>query len=135
MYFPDGKYPFTRVYEPRNRSRDMAPNGKTSLIAEVPCQKQDSIWTNPKGLSEKIKEQLMQIGFFKESELLDMDIQKLGHAYPILEVNYQSKIKPIFEYLNSFQNLYLTGRNGLFAYSHIHDHMQNGKRIVDELKF
>src|SRR5262249_20928929 len=38
IYFPDAEIPFTRVYEPKNRSAEMCPEGCTSLVAEIPCQ-------------------------------------------------------------------------------------------------
>ena len=36
VYFPDSDIPFTRIYEPKKRSKYMAPVGKTSLIIELP---------------------------------------------------------------------------------------------------
>ena len=44
MYFPSNEYIFTRIYEPKNRSMYMSPKDKTSLIVEVPCQREDLIW-------------------------------------------------------------------------------------------
>ena len=132
MYFPDKKYLFTRIYEPKNRSIYMSPNNKTSLIVEIPCFKNDDIWVLDKNdLIKKIKEDLINLKFFNKDHIIDSSIYKISNAYPILELNFEKKIKKIFDYLSRFKNLDVTGRNGLFAYTHIHDHMKNGREMID----
>ena len=134
MYFPSKKYPFTRIYEPRNRSATMSPEGQTSLMVEIPCQEGDEWWIkNETALIQSVQKDLIEAGFFSEVHILDAAIHRIHHAYPILEKDYQEKIKPIQAYLSQFDNLYLTGRNGLFAYSHIHDHMVNGRAIIKDM--
>ncbi|MDR4508316.1 MAG: FAD-dependent oxidoreductase [Candidatus Brocadiaceae bacterium] len=131
MYFPSEEYPFTRIYEPRNRSRAMAPPGKTSLIVEIPCQETDNIWNRDKEQTiEEIESHLIRAGFFTKDEILGADTCRIFNAYPVLEAGFEQKIEPLFKYLSGFENLYLSGRNGLFAYTHIHDHMKNGRNIV-----
>tara|TARA_B100001287_G_scaffold240064_1_gene214297 strand:- start:771 stop:1118 length:348 start_codon:yes stop_codon:yes gene_type:complete len=109
----------------------MSPVNKTSLIVEIPCFKSDDIWlSNQNDLIEKVKVDLLNLNFFSENQLIDSCLYKIPNAYPILELNFEKKIKKIFEYLSRFDNLNLTGRNGLFAYTHIHDHMRNGREII-----
>ena len=36
IYFPDSDCPFTRIYEPKNRSKKLSPENKTCLVVEVP---------------------------------------------------------------------------------------------------
>jgi len=132
MYFPDKKYLFTRIYEPKNRSTNMSPNNKTSLIVEIPCFKNDDIWVMDQNeLIDKIKDNLIDLKFFTNNHIIHSNIYKISNAYPILELNFEKKIKKIFDYLSRFKNLNVTGRNGLFAYTHIHDHMKNGREIID----
>jgi len=134
MYFPSDEFIFTRVYEPKNRSKKMSPKGKTSLVVEIPCFETDDVWdANTEKLVQKVKENLIGCGFFKEHELIGNNIRKLENAYPVLEKDFEKKIQPIFDYLSGFENLILTGRNGLFEYTHIHDHMKNGRMIVQDL--
>ena len=133
MYFPDEKYLFTRVYEPRNRSRYMSPLNKTSLIVEVPCQSTDNIWHNSNDLISKVKKDLIDIGFFVENDIIDTCVYKINHAYPILELGFEQKLDSILTYLEKFENLKLSGRNGLFQYTHIHDHMKNARKIFHSL--
>ena len=44
VYFPGSQFPFTRVYEPKNRSSIMSPADKTSLCVEIPCFSQSRLW-------------------------------------------------------------------------------------------
>jgi protoporphyrinogen oxidase len=132
VYFPDARFPFTRVYEPKNRSSDMAPPGCTSLVAEIPCQPVDSIWTaDDTSLIELVSEHFVRLGWITRSEIVGGATHRMSHAYPILEFDYEVRIGPILEYLSQFRNLRLAGRNGCFVYSHLHDMMRSGKSIVD----
>ena len=79
---------------------------------------------------QKIKDDLINCGFFKQSDIIGNNVKKISNAYPVLEKGFENKVKPIFSYLATFKNLQLTGRNGLFEYSHIHDHMKNGRKII-----
>jgi protoporphyrinogen oxidase len=111
----------------------MAPSGKTSLVVELPCQSEDPIWTADKApLVNRIALQLARLGWISPSDVSDAVVQRMSHAYPILDVGHESKVRTIAEYLAGFENLKLTGRNGKFAYTHFHDMMRFGISMVDE---
>jgi protoporphyrinogen oxidase len=132
IYFPDKAVPFTRVYEPKNRNQRMSPMGKTSLVVEIPCRFRDEIWEKEdKKLKKLIKNFLLEIGFLKEKEVLNSIVYRINHAYPVLERGFSEKIQGILDYLNSFSNIFFSGRNGKFLYTHIHDQVRLGKEIID----
>jgi len=133
MYFPDPEFPFTRVYEPKNRSSEMSPPGKTSLIVELPCQCEDPVWklTNEE-LTRMALQKLGPIFRIEENQILDSVVYRINNAYPILEKGFELKVESIFQYLKNFENLKLAGRNGKFTYTHIHNMMRFGKEVVDE---
>jgi protoporphyrinogen oxidase len=134
MYFPNSQFPFTRIYEPKNRSSTMAPTNQTTLAIEIPCQKDDFWWElENDDITEKVKRQVLELNFFKESELLDTTIKRLPFAYPILEIGFEKKVNKILDYLEGFENLHTNGRNGVFKYSHIHDMFLTGKDIISSL--
>jgi protoporphyrinogen oxidase len=133
LYFPDASFPFTRVYEPKNRSVEMAPPGCTSLVAEIPCQTQDAVWTaGDQSLIERVTEQFVRLGWITRGEVLGGTTHRMSHAYPILELGYEARLAPVLEFLGRFRNLRLAGRNGCFVYSHLHDMMRSARDIVDE---
>ncbi len=135
IYFPDRQFPFTRVYEPRNRSQYMSPSGKTSLCAEIPCFHGSDEWNmDEKELVEHICSYFIRFGWMRAEEIIDTYVQKLHFAYPLLDKDFNDNIRKIFSYLTEFGNLRTTGRNGKFLYAHVHDMLRFGKDIIDEFQ-
>ena len=133
VYFPDPDFPFTRIYEPKNRSIYMSPPGQTSLVAEIPCQENDKFWTlYDDKLIRLVCSRLVQIGWIKEEEIIDTLVSRINYAYPILEVGFEKKIRKINAFLKGLSNLKLSGRNGKFTYAWIHNMMKFGKEIIEE---
>lgn len=133
VYFPDHDFPFTRIYEPKNRSICMSPPDKTSLVAEIPIQQEDRFprLENDK-LIQVMRSQLIQIGGIKEEEIIDAVVSRINYGYPILEIGAEEKIQTINIFLKGFCNLNLSGRSGKFMYSWIHDMMKFGKEIIEK---
>jgi protoporphyrinogen oxidase len=136
IYFPGRHFLFTRLYEPNNRNTNMSPPEKTSLIMEIPCQNEDDLWAmKDDELIHLVSSQLIEIGLIHENKILDAEVVRMKNAYPLLELGFEEKIKVIYSYLKSFENLRISGRNGKFLYTHIHDMIKFGKEIVDEYPF
>ena len=135
VYFPDQEYIFTRICEPRNRCPLMSPKGKTSLLVEIPCKENDSIWlhSEEKNIQELVINPILNIFKLPQSKVLDQCTIKLDKAYPILEVGIEKKVSIIMDFLSQYPNLHISGRNGIFEYIHIHDLMKMAKEIVDKL--
>ena len=135
MYFPSKEYMFTRIYEPRNRSKYMSPKNKTSLVIEIPCQVDDGVWKlDRQELKHKVKSQMIDIGLIRDSEILGIKIKEIRNAYPVLEYKYIEMLNPLRVYLSNFRNLVVNGRNGKFEYSHIHDHLRDARAIVTSIE-
>ena len=47
IYFPEKIFPFTRIYEPKNRSKHLAPSNQTSIVVEVPFNHDKEIKMKP----------------------------------------------------------------------------------------
>ena len=71
----------------------------------------------------------------QEDKIIDAVVNRMSDAYPILEIGFEEKIEHIFSYLTTFKNLRISGRNGKFLYTHVHDMMKFGKDIIDEYPF
>lgn len=133
VYFPSGEFPFTRIYEPKNRSACMSPPGKTSLVAEIPCQPQDELWgADDNELAGLVRSHLMRIGWIKEEEIMGSAVKRMRYAYPILETGTGETVRRISDFLHNFSNLKVSGRNGKFVYAWIHNMMSFGKEIISD---
>lgn len=133
IYFPDSQIPFTRIYEPKNRSAVMAPVGKTSLCIEVPCSPGDELWNgSDDALKSMVRTHLVALGIIREEEIIEDLVYRMRHAYPVLKLGVEEKIHSIYDYLEGFKNLKLSGRSGKFLYTHVHDMLRFGMDIVQE---
>ena len=57
----------------------------------------------------------------------------MSKAYPIINVDLEKNLKPVFKYLKNFKNLYLAGRNAEFKYTHTHNIFRNANRLVERI--
>lgn len=134
LYFPSEEFPFTRLYEPKNRSPYMAPTAKTAVVLEIPCFKDEEVWKmSDSDLNRKVWKMLCRIKSLKADDIVHFQTYKLPFAYPVLEVGLEENVKRIVDYLKKFENLYLTGRSSLFRYVHLHDLFKAGKQVVEQI--
>lgn len=133
IYFPDKDFPFTRVYEPKNRSARMAPEGKTSLCAEIPCNADSDLWRmEDDALLAMVVGQFEKLGWLQAGDVIGGKVIRMPHAYPMLEAGIEVTMERLYAYLQGFENLRLTGRNGQFEYIHVHDVMRCARDLIHE---
>ena len=136
IYFPDDHIPITRIYEPKNRSPQMAPIDKTSLAIEVPYSQGDRISLLTDGeVIDMVKRTLVKEKLFKDSDVLENRLIDIKNAYPILKVNDKGNIGELVSFLQSFNNQKLIGRNVEFDYLHTHKIMERAKHLINTFDF
>lgn len=134
VYFSDPDFPMTRVYEPRNRSAAMAPDGQTMLAVEIPCHAADGVWRQDDAeLVRMVADKLKVCGWFRGDEVLGGCVKRLPAAYPVLEEGIRGRVQRIMDALSRFENLTILGRNGEFRYTHTHDMLRAGHDAVAAL--
>lgn len=132
-YFPQPQFPFTRVHEPKNRSAQMSPADKTSLVVEIPCHVEDPVWVmEDAALTRMVRTSLDRLGWFQARDVIDARVCRMDCAYPLLEIGSEEIAQKLLFFLNRFHNLKVAGRNGKFVYAHLHDMMRDGREIVAE---
>ena len=135
IYFPDPGVPFTRIHEPRNRSRRMAPAGMTSLVVEFPFFAGEAVGEAPAGeLAETALTLLERWGLARRAELLFARSLSLPAAYPVMEIGYQEGRDRVLGEVSKIRNLKILGRGGRFAYAHLHDMMREGLAAAEEIQ-
>ncbi len=134
LYFPQEIFPFTRIYEPKNRSSHMAPEGKTAIVVECPCFESDRLWSmDRETMRDMVWQALQKVQTIDKEEVECFETFKIPFAYPVLEVGFAENVENLMNYLRSFRNLYLTGRSSLFRYVHLHDLMRAGRELAEVL--
>ena len=134
IYFPDSGCPFTRIYEPKNRSKKMSPKNKTCLVIEVPIGENglgDSL--SKKMIYEKILNYLIDKKLLDPEKIINYKSVKVNNAYPVISTDSVIHIEKIKEYLLTIKNLYLVGRNSDFEYIHTHDIMRRSRLLVNKM--
>ena len=136
IYFPDDHIPITRIYEPKNRSPQMAPRDTTSLAIEVPYSQGDEISVlTDNEVIDVVKRTLIKEKLFKDSDVLNKRLIDIKNAYPILKVGIERNIGELVSFLQSFNNQKLIGRNVEFDYLHTHKIMDKAKYLVNTFDF
>jgi len=131
LYFPDIDCPFTRIYEPKNRSSKMAPEGKTCIVIEVPINQNNIILDTPRQeVYSIVLKYLINHGLINEEQILNYKMHEIEYAYPIIYKNIRNDIKNVISYFSGFDNLRIIGRNATFEYLHTHDLIEQAEKLV-----
>ena len=134
VYVPDPARLVTRLYEPRNRSNAMAPEGETSLVAEVPCFPGDPVHDlAEEALIRRTIHEIASLDLIEPADVVETRHHFLRNAYPVYERGYQEKLQTVIDGVSHLGNVHLLGRGGQFFYSHLHDQMRAARDFVDAL--
>jgi protoporphyrinogen oxidase len=134
LYFPSRDIPFTRLYEPKNRSPDMAPNDQTVVVLELPCHRDDAAWTqSADALRASAQTLLADQSLTDGADIVAFEDRTVPFAYPILEVGSEQKAERLRAYLDRFANLHLLGRSADFQYTHVHNLYARAKSLTHRL--
>jgi len=129
IYLSDPKFIYNRVSEQKNMSSHIAPHNKTFLIFEKTMDEKNNLWyKNEKELVELALKDFKKI---KKDipNCTDYKIMKIPNAYPLYNLRYDENLNIIFNYLSEFNNLFLTGRQGLFLQNDMFDNILLSKSL------
>jgi protoporphyrinogen oxidase len=135
LYVSEPRYCIARIQEPRRRSPEMAPAGRTSLMLEIPCDIGDAIWCAPSAaLTERCLDELRALGF------PDLRRDLLGHfcsfveeGYPIYHLDYRRERARVLDWCRATPNLVSVGRQGAFRYVFMDTAMEMGLAAAELL--
>ncbi|MCW8330831.1 FAD-dependent oxidoreductase [Photobacterium sp. SDRW27] len=117
QYLSDPEILGTRLQEPKRRSAHMAPEGRSSVMIEIPCDKDDDIWSmEGDRLQQRVFSDLESLGVDPKLATGEYFTSYTEHAYPLMDMTYQTKREKAITHLSQFGNLIMTGRQGTFRY-------------------
>ena len=135
VYFPEKKYPFTRIYEPKNRSSFLAPKDKTCIVIEVPCNSSDDIFNMDESrFNDQIKKIMIKNCLIDEKEIIDQVAYSMHYAYPQLLVD-DSDIEEILSFVKSIKGIEVLGRSANFQYLHTHELLYSAEKCLQRCGF
>ena len=134
QYLSDPDILATRLQEPRRRSPYMAPEGKTSIMLEIPCWKGDDIWSmGDQPLFDRAKQDMNRLGVNMSKATGECFSSYAEFAYPLMNKGYQQERNKNAEILNQYSNLVMCGRQGTFRYIFTDTAMEMGQMAARTL--
>jgi protoporphyrinogen oxidase len=134
-YLPGPRTRVTRLSEPANYrvSRD-DPADRTVLCAEIPCTVGDPVWTStPDDLAERVRDGLRSSGL-PPVRLDGVEVRRLPHVYPVYEIGYMDRLRPLNAWVDGLDRVTTFGRLGLFAHDNTHHAMAEALDAVAALR-
>jgi protoporphyrinogen oxidase len=102
---------------------------------ELPCAPGDDRWSlSDTELLKLVQGNLERLGLIQNDEFVDFFVHRMSHAYPVLELGFESRVAALHQYLGQFSNLKVVGRNGKFLYTHLHDMLRFGMDLIREFQ-
>jgi protoporphyrinogen oxidase len=119
IYVHDEDVKLGRVQNFKNWSPEMVPDPKmTCLGLEYFCFEGDGLWTMPdQDLIELGRREMAHIGLIDPNKVIDGTVVRVPKAYPVYDEGYEQALNIVREYLDSFENLQVAGRNGMHKYN------------------
>lgn len=130
-YFPGLDVPFTRLSEPKNYADVTEPSDRTVLCFEIPCSREDDIWTLDDAALGKIAVNgLKAAGLPAPKGVRGVTARRLGQAYPIYHRGYEEHFDRVDGWLQTVPGLLSFGRQGLFAHDNTHHTLHMARSAV-----
>ena len=134
IYFSSDDVFFGRMHEPKNWSRAMSPEDKTSLVVEIFCYEGEPVWNeSDESATRHVVRRLAELGMIEEREVESAKVIRLKKAYPLYVGDYLARLDTVMGYLKRFENLQTVGRNGLFRYTSGDYYIEMGMKAAENV--
>lgn len=134
QYLSDPHILATRLQEPKRRSSVMAPEGKTSIMLEIPCDQGDTLWEMPDdALFLRVCSDLRNLGIDPAMATGEYFSVRAATAYPLMSKGYQTERSAALAHLGTIPNLYQCGRQGSFRYVFTDTSMEMGQMAAEAI--
>jgi protoporphyrinogen oxidase len=106
---------------------------KVWIGVEYFCNAGDHLWTRSDEEMKRLAvEEMARLGIIHESALLDSVVLRMPKAYPAYFGTY-ARFNEIRQFLDTFENLFLIGRNGMHRYNNQDHSMLTAMTAVDNI--
>lgn len=130
-YFPEADLPFTRLSEPKNYAAVTEPAGRTVLCAEIPCQREDALWSrDEKELGALVQDGLARAGLPVRAKVSAVHVERLPAAYPIYARGFEEHFARLDSWADGLPRVLSFGRQGLYAHDNAHHALAMAKAAV-----
>ncbi len=133
LYIPNKEILTHRISFPSNYSPNVAPKGKSAVLAEITCDKHSSLWNMSNDeLKEKVIENLHTLQVINKSEVCFAEVSRSEYAYVISDLDYKKNLAIAQDYAAEI-GLNLLGRFGEFKYMNMDECIQSAMKCADQI--
>lgn len=134
-YFPEISIPISRMSEPKNYNSAKEPKDLTILCAELPCDPGEKWWEmSDADLGAHFCQWLGELGLPVKVPVVRCETRRLGHAYPVYDLDYQARFERIDAWVSGLRGLLNFGRQGLFAHDNTHHAFAMSYAAVESMR-
>lgn len=135
LYVSEPQYRIARIQEPRRRSPDMAPPGRTSLMLELPCDVGDELWSaSDEAVTARCLDELGALGFGDVARDLAGHFSSfVEEGYPIYHLDYRRERAQVLGFAAETPNVVTVGRQGAFRYVFMDTAMEMGVAAAERV--
>jgi len=120
-YFPETEFVFSRLSEPKNYHAGTEPVGRTVLCAEIPCSREDAVWSmSADSLAERVADGLARAGLPLAAAPVDVHVERIPFAYPLYRRGYDRAFRVLDDWVETVDRVLTFGRQGLYAHDNTH---------------
>lgn len=119
LYIPDDNVITHRVSFPSNFSHDVAPAGKSSILAEITCNVGDLVWRmDDRVITERVIDDMIKLNIINKNDICFSAVRRLKYAYVISDLDYQENMRKVKKYIQA-RGIDLLGRFSEYKYLNI----------------
>lgn len=123
-YFPGTEFVFSRLSEPKNYRGGGAPEGRTVLCAEIPCSRDDAVWSEDAAtLGDRVADGLARAGLPLPAPPVEVHVERIPFAYPLYRRGYDRHFGVLDDWIETVDRVLTFGRQGLYAHDNTHHAM------------
>ena len=119
LYIPQKDVLVHRVSFPSNYSPYVAPEGKSSVLAEITCNIGDKVWRmNDEQIVDQVVDELHQLKIIDKAKVCFTKVKRTEYAYVINDLDYKKNMEIVKSFVNGI-GIDLIGRFAEFKYLNI----------------
>ncbi len=114
-------------------SEKLAPEGCTSIFAEITVNPYEDLKLNNNQIIDKTISWLVKEGFIEKNGVCETDIKHIKYAYPVYDLNYTKNLNKIYSYFDEL-GIDLLGRFAQFIYINSDVCIANAKKLANRIQ-
>ena len=134
LYIPDTKILTHRISFPSNFSPEVVPKGKSSVLAEITCRLNDTIWNmKDDDLKSRVINDLQELKILDEKDICFSALKRTEYAYVINDLDYENNRRFVKRYFDK-EGINLVGRFAEFKYLNMDNCIENAMNYLGNLQ-